>query len=84
MKVAGENVTNTTFDSSMIEKSSYNHQNKTLTISMVTGKTYRYFNVDEDTFNRFVYAESQGIFFNEVICDEFCREPHNISVIFFD
>jgi hypothetical protein len=71
MKINNEHVTNTTFDSSLINDSSYSHENKTMIINLSGGKKYKYFNVDEDTFNKFVYSDSQGVFFDECIRDKF-------------
>ncbi len=71
MKKTAEKISNHEFDSTMIVKSSYNHTKNVLTVEFKGGKCYNYYNVDEDTFNKFVYSDSQGTFFNNNIKDKF-------------
>jgi hypothetical protein len=71
MKLTNETLTRSSYDSSFIDESFYNHMNCTLVISLTNGKKYKYLDVDNDTFNKFMYADSQGLFFNESIRDNF-------------
>ena len=55
------------YDSSNILQSTYFPKNKRLFLSFLRGNVYSYSNVEEDTYNAFEQAESQGKFFiNEI------------------
>ncbi len=57
----------TTTDSSMIKKAVYNFAANTLKIEFNSGTVYEYANMDQQTYDEFCRAESQGKFFNEKI-----------------
>jgi len=57
----------TTTDSSMIKKAVYNFSANTLKIEFNSGAVYEYANMDQQTYDEFCKAESQGKFFNEKI-----------------
>jgi len=59
-----------TSDSSMIEQYRYDSGEQILEVKIRSKggtKTYRYFGIDEDTFNGFKGADSPGTYFNEHI-----------------
>lgn len=70
MKTDIQHLTFAEFDSSTIKKSAYNHISKEFTIEFKSG-IYVYENVDEDTFNKFTYSDSQGKVFNTLIKDKY-------------
>ena len=45
-----------------------------LEVEFVTGSVYRYRNVEEDVYERFLAAPSKGTFFNEHIRDAYLCE----------
>jgi hypothetical protein len=57
--------------SSMMTRVDYDHDSGDLDIRFVGGKTYRYFDVPEDTYEELLDAESKGEFFNEHIKGKF-------------
>jgi hypothetical protein len=59
------------FDSSVIKSAMYNHETSVLTISFSKGDVYAYNDVEENVFNEFVNANSQGTFFTQVIKENY-------------
>ena len=55
------------FDSKNVLKTTYFPKTKKLYISFSRGKTYSYQNIDNELYNKFEEAQSQGLFFNENI-----------------
>lgn len=61
--------------SSVIDTFDYNDDQAQLTVTFVSGRTYRYFLVPPDCVARFAAAESKGGYFNKYIRDKYlCRE----------
>jgi hypothetical protein len=61
--------------STVITNFEYNADQAQLTVTFVSGRTYRYFLVPADCAARFEAAESKGGFFNKYIRDKYpCRE----------
>ena len=59
------------FDSEFVSKALYNHNTRALRLEFTSGRIYEYYDVDEDTYNEFVYASSQGKAFNNFIKSNF-------------
>jgi KTSC domain-containing protein len=47
----------------------YDEDRKNLDITLVTGRTYRYFGVSQNVYEEFSVAESKGRFYNRYIRD---------------
>ena len=61
--------------STVIADFKYDPDRAQLTVTFVSGRTYRYFLVPVDCVARFEAAESKGGFFNKYIRDKYpCRE----------
>ena len=69
-----ENLTNHEYDSSAVIKSSYNHDQRTLTVEFTSGKIYRYFNVEKSVFEEFTFSMSQGKAFHNTLKDNYDYE----------
>jgi hypothetical protein len=57
--------------SSVIQRALYDDATASLTIALVTGRTYVYEDVPRATYDAFMAAKSQGQFYNTHIRDEF-------------
>lgn len=57
--------------SSMIASIGYAARSRTLEIEFVSGRIYRYFDVERDTHDALLKAPSMGTFFNAHIKDEY-------------
>ena len=61
--------------SSVIADFDYDTERAQLTVTFVSGRSYRYFLVPVDCVDRFANAQSKGHFFNKYIRDKYpCRE----------
>ena len=58
-------------DSSMIRRIDYDEAARELDITFTSGKTYTYFEVPKQVYERFLKASSKGQFFNDCIKDEY-------------
>lgn len=63
--------TEQTHDSSLIEKSIFDDEEKTLTLFFKNGVAYEYSNFDENDYNSFINAPSQGSYFARNIKNSF-------------
>lgn len=54
-------------NSSAISEIDYNAENKMLSVLFVSGRKYNYENVEQECFDKFCAAESNGKFFNAFI-----------------
>lgn len=53
--------------SSLIASQSYDATEQALTVSLTSGSTYRYLQVDSETYAQFISADSLGRAFNRLI-----------------
>jgi hypothetical protein len=60
--------------SSSIASIGFEPDDSILEVEFVGGSVYRYRNVDEDVYDRFLIASSKGAFFNEQIKDAYLCE----------
>jgi hypothetical protein len=60
--------------SSSIASIGFDADNAVLEVEFVSGTVYRYQDVDEDVYERFLAAPSKGAFFNEHIRDAYLCE----------
>jgi hypothetical protein len=58
-------------DSSLVDTFEYDHGNKTLKVTFVSGSEYSYKKVPESTFAKALRATSKGRFFNKHIRNKF-------------
>ena len=63
--------TEQTHDSSLIDKSVFDDEEKTLTVYFKSGAAYEYSNFDEDDYKAFISAASQGSWFSHNIKNSF-------------
>jgi copper oxidase (laccase) domain-containing protein len=54
-----------------IQTIEYNDENRTLTVTFVTGRVYRYYKVEQEVAEAFRIAASKGRFFNLRIRDQY-------------
>jgi len=71
MKLKEETVSKVEFDSSIIATCTYNHLTKTLRVEFKNKSIYEYYDVDEESFLKFKYAESQGHAISDIIKGKF-------------
>lgn len=57
-----------------IQSSEYNPETQEMVITFQQRGTYRYFGVEQETFDELQEAESQGAYFNERIRDSYTSE----------
>lgn len=67
-------VVHDTPDSTNIARLIYNDETGVLDVEFRSGKTYRYHDVDYDTWNGLIEADSVGRYFNQNIRDRFKQE----------
>ncbi len=63
--------------SSLIAAVAYRTETKILRVELKSGRVYRYFGVDEQTYHGLLNAESKGRFYNARIRDEFRYEEES-------
>jgi hypothetical protein len=60
-------VTKSNYDSSWIQKASYNHSDKTLFVILKSGSSYLFSDISKTDFDYFNDSNSQGSAFNKLI-----------------
>lgn len=58
-------------DSTAVSAIAYRAREHALDVTFVSGGVYRYFDVPEEVFDRFRYAESAGRFMHEEILEQY-------------
>ncbi|GEO08208.1 KTSC domain-containing protein [Segetibacter aerophilus] len=65
--------------STVILKSSYSAETKTLTITFVSGLVYNYKDVPEETYRAMITSGSKGIYFNNHIKGKYAFEKVGVQ-----
>jgi hypothetical protein len=74
MKVSNPSVPRAAIQSSSIRSVGYSHDLETLEIEFIGGRIYRYLRVSSEVYQRFIGADSKGMFFNRFIKGRFDYE----------
>jgi hypothetical protein len=66
-RIGKQNIRVDSFDSTTIDNTTFIAEKNQLIVSFLNGRSYKYENVDEDTYMDMVYSDSVGRYFNQNI-----------------
>ena len=70
-------ITKSNYDSSWIQKASYNHSDKTLFVILKSGSSYMFSDISKTDFDYFNDSNSQGSAFNKLIKNNYTFKKIN-------